>query len=173
MTGRPGLAANLAGVNHASFTVALPLAIQPFADLSVRVGTPIEVGTTATGRRRIIPITGGEARGDGWTARVLPGGADYQRVVSDTRAELQAHYVLETDGGDLIYVHNQAIRVAPPEVTAALLRGETVDPALVYFRCLPSLETASPALRWINDRLFAGAGVRHPDRVAMSFHELT
>lgn len=143
-----------------------------FADLSVQVGAPIEVGRTARGLRRMIPITGGEARGEGWTARVLPGGADYQLIVNDTTAQLQAHYVLETDAGDRIYVHNQAIRHASAEVTARLLRGEPVDPAQVYFRCQPAFETASPALAWINERLFVGSGVRHPERVAMQFFEL-
>ena len=150
----------------------LPVPLEHFADLAVQVGTPVEVGNTARGRRRVIAILGGEARGHGWTARVQPGGADYQVVVSETRAELEAHYVLETDAGDLVYVRNHAIRVAPPEVTAKLLRGEPVDPALVNFRCQPTLETGSAALRWINDRLFAGAGRRHPDQVVMSFYTL-
>jgi hypothetical protein len=150
----------------------LALQIDHFADLAVQVGTPIEVGTTRRGRRRMIPIVGGQARGHGWTARVLPGGADYQLVVGDTHAELQAHYVMETDAGDLIYVHNEAVRSAPAAVTARLLRGEPVDPAQVYFRCLPSFETASAALGWINDRLFAGSGLRHPDHVVMSFYTL-
>jgi hypothetical protein len=149
-----------------------PPALTLFADVDVEVGAPIEVGRTPRGRRRVIPITGGAARGDGWTARVVPGGADYQLVVGDTLAELQAHYVLETDAGDLIYVHNSAIRQAPPEVTARLLRGEPVDPALVYFRCLPRLETGSPALAWINERLFVGTGVRLPSRVQMQFFQL-
>lgn len=148
------------------------LELRHFADLRVEVGAPVEVGATPRGRRRMIPITGGSAQGHGWTARVLPGGADYQIIVGDTRAELEAHYVLETDGGDRIYVRNHAIRVASPEVTAALMRGEPVDPAQVYFRCLPRLETAAPALAWINDRLFAGAGQRLPDQVVMRFHEL-
>lgn len=143
-----------------------------FADLSVQVGTPIEVGHTGKGRRRFIPITGGEASGNGWTARVLPGGADYQLVTSDTVAELEAHYVLETDGGDLIYVRNQALRAAPADVTAKLLRGEVVDPALVYFRCCPHLEASSPALAWIRERLFVGTGARHPQQVVMRFFEL-
>jgi hypothetical protein len=143
--------------------------LRHFADLAVEVGTPIEVGRTLRGLRRMIPITGGHARGDGWTARVLPGGADYQLVVGETLAELQAHYVLETDGGDRIYVRNQAIRHAPPEVTAKLLRGEPVDPAQVYFRCLPALETGSRALAWINERLFVGSGVRRPQQVEMAF----
>lgn len=144
-----------------------------FADLSVRVGTPLEIGPTGRGRRRFIPIVGGEAQGDGWRARVLPGGADYQLVTSDTTALLDAHYVLELEGGGgLVYVHNQAMRVAPPEVTARLIRGEPVDPALVYFRCMPVLETAAPGLAWVHDRFFVGTGERHPDRVVMRFYEL-
>ena len=140
-----------------------------FAELSVLVGVPQEVGHTQHGQRRLIPILGGEARGAGWTARVLPGGADYQLIVSPRLAELDARYVLETDGGDLIYVQNRALRAAEPEVTARLLRGDAVDPALVYFRCSPSFETASPALGWISERLFIGSGVRRPERVEMQF----
>ena len=140
-----------------------------FAELSVLVGTPQEVGPTQHGQRRLIPILGGEARGTGWTARVLPGGADYQLIVSPRLAELDARYVLETDGGDLIYVHNRALRAAAPEVTARLLRGDPVDPSQVYFRCSPSFETASPALGWIAERMFIGSGVRRPERVEMQF----
>ena len=140
-----------------------------FAELSVHVATPQEVGATVHGQRRLIPILGGEARGTGWTARVLPGGADYQLIVSPRLAELDARYVLETDAGDLIYVQNRALRAAAPEVTARLLRGAPVDPALVYFRCSPSFETASSALGWITERLFIGSGVRRPDRVEMQF----
>jgi hypothetical protein len=143
-----------------------------FADLSVQVAKPQEVGRTARGLRRLIPILGGEAVGNGWRARVLPGGADFQLVVSDTLAELDARYVLETDGGDLIYVRNRAIRSGPPELMARLVRGEVVDPALIYFRCSPSFETVSQSLGWINERLFVGTGARHPDKVAMTFFEI-
>ena len=143
-----------------------------FADLSVEVGTPLEIGHTGKGRRRFIPITGGQATGNGWTARVLPGGADYQLVSSDTTAELEAHYVLETDAGDLIYVRNEALRSAPADVTARLIRGEPVDPALVYFRCAPRMEASAPSLAWLRERLFVGTGARHPDRVVMRFFEL-
>jgi hypothetical protein len=143
-----------------------------FADLSVQVGAPLEVGDTGRGRRRFIPITGGEAQGEGWRARVLPGGADYQLVASDTLALLEAHYVLELEGGGLVYVRNQAMRAASAEVTAQLIRGEPVDPAQVYFRCVPAIETAVPSLAWTRERLFVGTGQRHPDRVVMRFYEL-
>lgn len=147
-------------------------ALKFFADLSVQVAQPQHVGRTARGVRRLIPIVGGEAIGDGWRARVLPGGADFQLLLTDTLADLDARYTLEVDGGDLIYVCNRAIRTAAPEVMARLVRGEVVDPALVYFRCCPSFETASPTLRWINERMFVGSGARHPDRVEMRFFEI-
>ena len=143
-----------------------------FADLRVEVGTPQEVGRTVHGQRRLIPILGGAATGDGWSARVLPGGADFQLIVSDRLSELDARYVLETDGGDLIYVQNRAVRSGPAELIARLVRGEPVDPAQVYFRCSPSFETASTALSWITERMFVGTGARYPDAVAMRFFEL-
>lgn len=140
-----------------------------FADLNVRVDRPQEVGQTVHGQRRVIPILGGEVTGQGWTARVLPGGADFQLIVTPRLAELDARYTLETDAGDLIFVQNRAVRVAEPALTQRLIRGEPVDPALIYFRCSPRFETASSALGWVSERLFIGTGARHPDRVEMRF----
>jgi len=146
-----------------------PPSLEFFAELSVTVDRPLEVGQTVHGMRRLIPILGGEARGQGWSARVLPGGADFQLIVNPRLAELDARYVMETDAGDLIFVQNRAVRVAEPEVMSRLIRGEAVDPQLIYFRCSPSFETASPTLGWISERLFVGTGVRRPDRVEMQF----
>jgi hypothetical protein len=143
-----------------------------FADLTVQVDKPQEVGLTVHGQRRVIPILGGEVKGDGWTARVLRGGADFQMIVNQSLAELDARYVLETDAGDLIFVQNRAVRTAAPEVMARLIRGELVDPQQVYFRCTPQFETASKSLAWISERLFIGTGARQPDRVVMRFFEV-
>ncbi len=147
-------------------------ALEHFMDLDVEVGAPVEVGRTSAGQRRVIPITGGQARARDWSARVLPGGADFQAIATDTLARLEARYVLETDGGDRIYVVNHALRGGPPELIARLARGEPVDPALIYFRCTPSFETASPALQWITERLFIGTGARFPELVRLSIYQV-
>ncbi len=147
-------------------------ALNWFADLSVQVAKPQEVGQTHHGVRRLIPILGGQVQGQGWTARVLPGGADFQLIVNERMAELDARYMLETDGGDLIFVQNRAVRTAAPEVMAQLIRGEPVPAESVYFRCTPSFETASASLGWITERLFVGTGARHPDQVVMRFFEV-
>jgi hypothetical protein len=149
-----------------------PPTLAYFADLSVEVGKPEVLGRGPRGLRRVVPITGGQARGEGWTARVLPGGSDFQLIASETLSELDARYGMGTDAGDLIYVQNHAVRAAPAAVMAALLRGEPVDPSQIYFRCSPRFETSSNALGWINERMFVGAGVRHPAEVVMRFFSL-
>jgi len=156
----------------AAFGDLPPPALVRFADLVVEVGAPVEVGAVGPGVRRVIPILGGTVAGRDWSARVLPGGADFQLIVSARMARLEARYVLETDGGDRIYVKNDAVRTAEPAVMARLVRGEPVDPSEVYFRCVPSFETAAPALAWIMERVFLGSGVRTPHDVRMRFFEV-
>lgn len=146
--------------------------LRPFASFAVEVAEPQVVGTVPHGVRRVIPILGGSVQGEGWSGRVLPGGADFQLIVHEGYAELDARYVVELDGGDLVFVQNQAVRSGPPELMRRIARGEPVDPGQIYFRCQPRFETASTALGWINERLFVGSGVRRPDCVVMRFFAL-
>ena len=153
-------------------TDADPLAapgLARFADLTVQVAAPIEVGPVGHGTRRVIPILGGICVARDWSARVLAGGADFQLIVNERMARLEARYVLETDAGDRIYVHNDAVRAAAPEVMARLLRGEPVEPADVYFRCAPRFEASAPALAWLMERGFLGTGLRRPSEVVIRF----
>lgn len=62
------------------------------------------VGVSKRGERNIIPITGGTVSGriDG---KVLMGGADYQ-LLAPPPASIDAHYVWETNDGELIVVRN-------------------------------------------------------------------
>ena len=158
--------------NDAEASALLAPELKHFADLSVQVGQPIEVGAVGHGSRRVIPILGGTCKARDWTAHVLPGGADFQLIVNERMARLEARYVLETDAGDRIYVKNDAVRTASAEVMARLVRGEPVDPAALYFRCVPSFEASAPALAWIMERVFLGTGVRRPDAVVMRFFEV-
>lgn len=154
--------------------------LEHIADLTVYVATPIEAGQVlgfnSRGRRRVIPITGGTLRGPRLQGRVLAGGADFQLVVSDTAADLDARYVIALDGpeygGEHLYVQNRALRRGSAADIAKLVRGEPVDPAAIYFRCAPTFEVSSPALAWLTDSLFVGTGARHPDRVEISLFRL-
>ncbi len=61
------------------------------------------VGDSKRGMRNIIPITGGTVSGR-ITGKVLMGGADYQLL--SPPATIDAHYLWETDDGELIIVRN-------------------------------------------------------------------
>lgn len=139
------------------------------ARLRVRVAAPLEIGSVGAGRRRVIPIVGGEVLGPRLKGVVEPGGADFQLVRPDSVAELDARYVMRLDDGTAVYVTNRALRRASPEVTEQLVRGEAVDPSRVYFRCAPSFEVQDGPWRWLAENVFIGTGVRKPDAVEMAF----
>ena len=113
----------------------------------VEIATPLSVGMTPRGERRIIPITGGRFEGDKLAGDVLPGGADWQLVRSDGTAVLEARYTLRTQDGALISVRNRGVRSGPPGVLARLARGETVGPASYYFRDPPGVRDRRAAIR--------------------------
>ena len=133
--------------------------------LTVQVGPPTELGEVPRGRRRIIPILGGTFEGPNIRGKVLAGGADWQIVRADGLAELDTRYLLQTDGGSLVYIQNAGIRHAPPDVTKKLLAGQPVDPSQVYFKTVPTFETSAPELRWLTRSLFIGTGERRPSEV--------
>lgn len=162
--------------SEASAPQTLPTpALQHVMDLTVHVAAPIEAGTViglnSRGRRRIIPITGGRVSGQ-VTGHILPGGADFQIVVSDTTADLDARYMIELDNGEHIFVQNHALRRGSATDIAKLVRGEHVAPEAIYFRCVPTFEVSSPALDWLTQSIFVGTGARFPDRVQLSIFRL-
>jgi Protein of unknown function (DUF3237) len=150
-------------------------ALQHVLDLTVYVAAPIEagnvVGLNSRGKRRIIPITGGTVAGH-ITGKVLAGGSDFQIVVSDTTADLDARYMIELDNGEHIFVQNRALRRGSATDIAKLVRGEHVSPDAIYFRCVPTFEVSSPALEWLTQSIFVGTGARFPDHVQISIFRL-
>lgn len=133
------------------------------------VGPPTEIGNVPHGRRRIVQILGGTFEGPAIKGKVLSGGADWQIIQPDGFSELDTRYTLETDNGQIIYVQNKGIRHAAPDVMKRLLAGEAVDPALVYFRTVPTFETSSPDLQWLARSVFVGLGERYPSDVRIRF----
>ena len=141
-------------------------------EMHATVDPPQELGQVRAGRRRIVPITGGRFEGPGIKGKVLPGGADWQTIQPDGFSELDTRYTIQTDAGQLIYVQNAGMRHAAPDVMARLLAGQTVDPALVYFRTVPRFETSAPELQWLTRAIFIGVGERYPNEVVIRFYKL-
>jgi hypothetical protein len=140
--------------------------------LAILVGAPIVAGDIGYGIRRIIPILGGEVRGQGIKGTIFPVGADFQTIRSNGLTELEAKYGFEMDDGAIVYIENIGIRFGPKELLDSIAKGEIVDPALIYFRSAPRFETGSEKYRWLMENLFVGVGARHPDRVEIDVHQV-
>lgn len=152
-------------------TISAPPLAHVF-DASIQVGTPVEIGETGAGLRRVIDILGGEVKGADLRGAILPGGADYQIIRPGGLTELHARYTIELEGGRRIYVENTGLRFGPAEALDRIRRGEPVDPALIYFRTTPRFETAEPGLAWMMRHIFLATGARRPDRVELSVYRV-
>ena len=134
--------------------------------LEATLGEPLDLGDTARGRRRIVPLTGGTFAGPELNGKLLPGAsADWQIVLADGTALGDIRYTLQTDAGALIYVRSRSVRHGPAEVLARLGRGEDVDAGEYTFRTTTQIETAVPELDWLNKGVFISVGGRRPGGV--------
>ena len=140
--------------------------------LAIKVGTPIVAWDLGHGVRRIIPILGGEVFGPGIKGTIFPYGADFQIIRPNGLTELEAKYGFEMDDGAIVYIENIGIRFGPKPLLDRIAKGETVDPALIYFRSVPKFETGAEKYRWLMENLFVGVGARHPDRVEIDVHQV-
>jgi len=140
--------------------------------ITAHIGGVTSAGDIGTGVRRIIPVIGGEVKGESINGKVLAFGADYQIIRPNELIELEAKYALQTDDGAVIYVENRGIRFGPVDLMKRLNRGEPVDPRLIYFRTVPKFETGAEKYRWLMESLFVGSAARHADRVVVDVHQV-
>jgi hypothetical protein len=111
---------------------------------TVSLGKAVEVGKTARGQRRIIPITGGHFEGPGIKGEVMPGGWDWQLTRPDGCTDVKADYFLKTDDGAVINVVN----------TGEICPGADGKPAAV--RTHPVFEPPLGKYEWLGRQSFVG-----------------
>jgi muconolactone delta-isomerase len=140
--------------------------LTPVYRLEATVGQALDLGDTAQGHRRIVPLTGGTFTGKEISGVLVPGAsADWQTVLPDETALADVRYTLQSDDGALLYVRSRGVRHGSPEILARLARGEDVDASEYTFRTATRIETALPGLEWLNKGVFISVGARRPGAV--------
>jgi Protein of unknown function (DUF3237) len=152
--------------------------LEPAFTVDARLGPLEDHGVTRAGHRRVVPIAGGRVGGlpGGQTrldAEILPGGADWQVVRPDGTIEIDTRYSARTPAGEHLHFRTAGVRSGPPDVLAALLRGEDVDPASYYFRVAVYLETSAPRLAFLERSIFIASAVRGADSVSYTAYRVT
>ncbi len=140
--------------------------------LQVSVAAPQKIGAVPLGKRVTAPIASGRFEGERLRGRVLPGGGDWTLLRTDGVLELDLRVTLETDDGVLIHMTSLGLRHGPPDVIAALARGESVDPSTYYFRTAPRFETGDPKYAFLNRLLAVASGDRRADGPIYTIHEI-
>lgn len=161
----------LFAANAMSFTTAPaaraggePLSPWPYQTPGVRfllqarvtIGPLIDIGATAYGHRRIIPITGGTFHGPRLTGAVLDQGEDTQLVRLDGVTEIAARYTLRTRDEVLIHVTNCGV-IVPDERNDATGSAQSASRVPRYVRTIPQLEAPRDSgYEWLNQALYVG-----------------
>ncbi len=148
------------------------LSPQPIFTVHAELDEIMSLGRVPLGERRMIAIRGGRVDGPKLKGRILPGGADWQIVRGDGCADIQARYVIESDGGGRVMVLSDGVRHGPKDVLDKLMRGESVDPSLYYFRTAMRFETGDKALDWMNRVLAIARGERQARSVKLDVFEV-
>jgi hypothetical protein len=140
--------------------------------LEVVVAPLQKIGVVPHGTRAAAPITRGTFEGPRLRGKVLPGGSDWTLLRADGVLELELRLTLQTNDGALINMSSFGLRHGPPEVIAALARGETVDPSRYYFRTAPRFETSAPQYAFLNRLVAISLGDRRAGGPIYSIFEI-
>ncbi len=141
--------------------------------INVKVAAPQNIGAVPTGVRRTAPLSGGTFEGPRLSGVLLDAGStDWQLLRSDGVLEMDLRATLRTDDGALIFMRSFGLRHGPPEVIAAIGRGEAVDASTYYFRTMPRFETSHPAYAFLNRVVAVASGDRRPDGPIYTVHEV-
>ena len=133
--------------------------------IDVVIGTPVDLGQSADGRRRrIVPHVGGTFTGSELTGNVVPGiSGDWQTINPDGSSVGDIRMGLHATSGANLYLQMRAVRHGPPEVLARLAAGAEVDASEYVFRATAQIETAQPDLNWLNLGVFTVVAGRQPN----------
>src|ERR1700674_5454330 len=131
-----------------------------------------KIGAVPHGSRVTAPIAGGHFEGPRLRGKVLPGGGDWTLLRGDGVLELDLRITLETDDGAFISMTSFGLRHGPPEVLAALARGESVDPSKYYFRTAPRFETSAPQYAFLNRLIAISSGDRRANGPVYTIEEI-
>jgi hypothetical protein len=130
------------------------------------------VGKTPHGVRMIVTVTQGTFNGPKLRGTLMRGGGDWALIRSDGVMEVDVRLTLKTDDEALIYLTYHGLVRDAPSVFKRRALGETLNPAMLYFRTLVSFETGSDKYSWLNQTVAVGVGQLTPGSVIYDIHEI-
>jgi len=197
--GASGVAAAAAGGSAAEAAAAnaSPIVTSTGASPAMRIRWAFSVSIffkeririTSNSRRVFVPAMGGDVWGPRLNGKVVPyGGADYAGGQG-----LDAHYALQADNGQMIYINNRgfmtpqrapgALPPPPPAPPPPRKPGEPINQSFeapadsqvpLKMRLTPFFDAPNGPHAWMSRTLFVGHGQRFqgPDHTIFTYYEV-
>lgn len=134
--------------------------------LHVDLDHPLDIGSTVSGDKRFIPITGGSVSGPKLNGKIIPNsGGDWNTVRSDDVVHLYARYSIQADDGTMLGIINEGYGRASRTAMKSVF--EDADPSSTsmanggkdwYTRTNPRFElsTENKEFQWLVNSVFLG-----------------
>lgn len=150
-----------------------PPPLQWLGRVVCEVGELLSLGEAGPhGTRRLVPLGGGTVSGPLLNGELVPGGSDWQWQRADGVLEISAHYLMQLSDGARVEVRSEGLRHGPPEVMAALARGETVPRGTYFFSTFVRFTTGAPHWDHLNRTMAVAVGLREARRVMLDLFAL-
>ncbi|KAJ5560676.1 hypothetical protein N7513_003075 [Penicillium frequentans] len=134
--------------------------------LCVDLDQPLDFGSTASGDRRFIPITGGSVSGPKLSGKIIPNsGGDWNAVRSDDVVHVYARYSIQADDGTMIGIINEGYGRASQKAMKTIFEDKDPSSASMtnggkdwYTRTIPKFEvsTDNEKFQWLVSSVFLG-----------------
>lgn len=136
--------------------IPIPL-LQPVMTITALIAEGEVLGRCVEGFRVNYSIIGGHFSGPLLQGDVLPGGADWFVLRQDGVGDLDARYVLRTQEGVLINIHNTGQLTMTARGRELEAQGIWPIPACEYScSCTPRFQVAEGPLSWLTQHAFVG-----------------
>lgn len=121
-------------------------------------GDQFPVGEGPFGVRLVVAVTGGWARGERITGRLVGPSADWVVVGSDGYGQIDVRTQLRTDdGADLFLHYTGSLEMNEALMSASTRQGETAHDDQYWYMHL-RIESGAAQYQWVNRTLFVGHG---------------
>ncbi|KAJ6003450.1 hypothetical protein N7451_005997 [Penicillium sp. IBT 35674x] len=134
--------------------------------LHVNLDQPLYFGSTASGDRRFIPITGGSVSGPKLNGRIIPSsGGDWNAVRSNDVVHVYARYSIQADDGTMIGITNEGYGRASQKAMKTIFEDNDPSSASMtnggkdwYTRTSPKFEVSADnkKFQWLASSVFLG-----------------
>jgi len=152
---------NATPINPLHYPSSAPKVQQsPVLEITVTLGSKIDLGASDDGHRYIVPITGGTFIGKDISGTVIPGGADWQVDREDKVKNIEAIYALKTTNDQTIVINNLGIVHSLNDERYAITRPVFHAPVGEY--------------DWLNKSFFVSTitSIKQPRAVIIRVYEL-